>query len=103
VVVTVTAPISLALDDLAAVLFTWNPPREDLAGDDTVRDLVAEAVVNWGCRRLEQDRSRLHERNALTCEETEYLAYCRHRAAAVFAAGTGTESASGTGVTTGVR
>ena len=66
VVVTVTAPIGLSVEDVAAVLFDWNVPYEDLADDHIVRDLIAEAVVNWGCRQLEELRARLGERTTLT-------------------------------------
>lgn len=85
VVVTVTAPIGLSVEDVAAVLFNWNVPYEDLADDHIVRDLIAEAVVNWGCRQLEELRARLGERTNLTGEDSAYLAYCRQRATAVFA------------------
>jgi hypothetical protein len=85
VVVTVTAPIGLSVEDVAAVLFDWNVPYEDLADDHIVRDLIAEAVVNWGCRQLEELRARLGERTNLTSEDSAYLAYCRQRATAVFA------------------
>ena len=83
VVLTVTAPVSLSLEDTAVVLFSWYYPVEELADDDTVRALVAETVLNRGCGDIEEQRCRLGE-TTLSPHDAAYLAYCRQRAAAVF-------------------
>jgi hypothetical protein len=85
VVLTVSAPISLSLEDVVALLFDWGGlSYEDLADDHLVRALVAETVVNHGCSHLEELRCRLGERTSLTQDATTWLAYCRHRATSVF-------------------
>lgn len=99
VVVTVSAPISLSLEDVVAVLFEWAAPWVELAQDETVRHLVATAVTAWGCAHLEDVRCALIEPR-LDAEQCAYLAYCRDRAVAVF--GTAPVSRSG-GVLVGVR
>ncbi len=85
VVLTVTAPVRLSLDDATAVLVDWNLSSEELADDDTVRYLVAGTVVNCGCFRIEELRCQLGEA-ALDDEGMAYVAYCKERVAAVFAA-----------------
>jgi hypothetical protein len=83
VVCTVTAPISLTLTDLAAILYHWNTDYEDLAADDTVRTLIAQAVINWGSRHLADLRTELRA-SPPTGTDAQYWAYCHHRARAVF-------------------
>jgi hypothetical protein len=84
VLVTVTAPVRLSLEDVVAALFDWGMPQEELADDEYLRLLVAETVINRGGGEIEELRCRLGEQT-LDAEETAYLAYCRDRAAAVFA------------------
>lgn len=83
VVLTVTTPVSLSLEDTAAALFSWDYPADELADDDTVRALVAETVLNRGCGDIEEQRCRLGE-TTLSLHDAAYLSYCRQRAAAVF-------------------
>lgn len=85
VLVTVSAPVSLSLEDVAAALFDWAVPDEELADDSYLRLLVAEMVINRGSGQIEEVRCRLGELT-LNGEQAAYLAYCRERAAAVFAA-----------------
>jgi len=85
VLVTVTAPVRLSLEDVAAALFDWGMPEEEVADDEYLRLLVAETVINGGGARIEELRCRLGEKT-LTDDEAAYLAYCRARAASVFAA-----------------
>jgi hypothetical protein len=85
VLLTVTAPVSLSLEDTAAALFIWNYPAQEL-DDDTVRALVAETVLNLGCGDIEEQRCRLGE-TTLSPDAVAYLIYCRQRAAAVFGTG----------------
>lgn len=86
VAVTVTAPVHLSLEDIAAVLFDIGDPAEDLADDDYVRLIVAEAVINKGGAQLELLRLALTE-VPNGGEAADYLAHCRDRAAAVFGHG----------------
>jgi hypothetical protein len=87
--VTVTAPVTLTLDEVAAVLFefTWSAtqPVDDLTNDARVRVLVAEGVVNWGCDELDEVRRNVMAAVASSGEAAELLAHCRNRASAVFA------------------
>lgn len=87
VLVEVTAPVQLSLDDVAATLFTSEASAAELAYDDTVRRLVAELVVTAGSTEVEERRCRLGETRLDTAGAAR-LAYCRHRAADVFGAGT---------------
>jgi hypothetical protein len=83
-VVTLTAPLRLSLEDVAAVLFTIGCiDDEDLTDDAVVRYLVADTVINAGSYGVEELRCQLGERT-LNTDETAYLAYCRQRAAEVF-------------------
>jgi hypothetical protein len=85
VVLTVSASISLSLEDVVALLFDWGGlSYEDLADDHLVRALVADTVVNQGCSHLEELRCRLGERTSLTQDAATWLAYCRQRATALF-------------------
>lgn len=84
VALTIDAPITLSIEDVAAVLFDWNYSYEELADDHLVRALVADTVVNRGCCQVEELRCCLGERTNLTEPEATYLAYCRQRAATVF-------------------
>jgi hypothetical protein len=86
VVLTVSAPVSLTLEDVVALLFDWRYlSYDDLADDDVVLALVADTVINQGCHRLEELRWRLREHTSLlTAEDAAYLAYCRHRATTLF-------------------
>jgi hypothetical protein len=88
VVLTVSAPITLSVEDVAAVLFSWGLPYEDLADDHIVRSLVADTVVNRGCCQIEEARACLGEHPTLTEHDIAYLAYCRQRAATVFSMAT---------------
>jgi hypothetical protein len=87
--VTVTAPVTLTLEEVAAVLFefTWSlaQPADDLADDARVRVLVAEGVVNWGCDELDEIRRNVMTAVASSGEAAELLTHCRNRASAVFA------------------
>jgi len=87
--VTVTAPVTLTLDEVAAVLFefTWSLAQsvDDLADDARVRVLVAEGVVNWGCDELDEVRRNVIAAVASSGEAAELLAHCRNRASVVFA------------------
>jgi hypothetical protein len=85
VLLTVTAPVHLSLDDATAVLVDWNLSIAELADDDTVRYLVAGTVVNCGCFRIEELRCQLGEA-ALDDDGAAYVAYCKERVATVFAA-----------------
>ena len=86
--VTVIAPVTLTLDEVAAALFEfmWDPrqPVGDLADDHHVRVLVAEGVVNWGCNELDEVRRNVTNTAAAGGEAAELLAYCRQRASVVF-------------------
>lgn len=86
VAVTLTAPVRLSLEDVAAVLFGIGcVDGEDLTDAATVRYLVADVVSNAGSLGVEELRCQLEgERTSLSAAETAYLAYCRDRAAAVF-------------------
>jgi hypothetical protein len=83
VVCTVTAPISLTLTDLTAILYHWDTTYEDLATDDTVRALIAEAVINWGSRRLADLRADLRA-SPPSGADARFWAYCHQRATTVF-------------------
>jgi hypothetical protein len=83
VVCTVTAPISLTLTDLTAILYHWNTDYEDLASDDVVRTLIATAVVNWGSRHIAELRTELREIPP-SGADARFWAYCHQRARAVF-------------------
>ncbi|MBV9143435.1 MAG: hypothetical protein JO115_21385 [Pseudonocardiales bacterium] len=83
VVCTVTAPISLTLTDLTAILYHWDTTYEDLAADDTVRTLIAEAVINWGSRHLADLRADLHA-SPPSGADARFWAYCQQRATTVF-------------------
>jgi hypothetical protein len=87
--VTVTAPVTLTLDEVAAALFifTWESaqPVDDLADDDRIRVLVAEGVVNWGCEELDEIYRNVMAAVAASEAAAELLAHCRYRATAVFA------------------
>ena len=85
VAVTVLAPVALSLDDAAAVLFGWAVSDEELADDKSVRELVADTVINEGGQRIEE--LRCQTTGALDAEQRDLLAYCRHRAAEVFTGG----------------
>lgn len=98
VLVTVSAPVSLSLEDVAAVLFAWGGPAELLTGD-WVRELVADTVVNQGSGGLEELRCALGAAT-LDAERAAYLACCRDRARAVF--GTGCVPSPGPGALVGV-
>ena len=83
VALTVLTPVVLSLDDAAAVLFGWAVSDEELADDKTVRELVADTVINEGGQRIEELRCQTTG-VALDAEQRAFLAYCRHRAAEVF-------------------
>ena len=83
VAVTVLAPVALSLDDAAAVLFGWEISYEELADDKTVRELVADTVINQGGLRIEELRCQIDTPQELDAEQRVFLAYCRHRAAEV--------------------
>ena len=83
VALTVLAPVALSLDDAAAVLFGWAVSDEELADDRSVRELVADTVINEGGQRIEELRCQIGT-ESLDAEQRDYLAYCRHRAAEVF-------------------
>ncbi|MGH3659978.1 MAG: hypothetical protein ACRDUA_25335 [Micromonosporaceae bacterium] len=85
VAVTVTAPVRLSLEDVAGVLFYLGlGDGEDFTDDNHVRFLVAETVVHGGSGLVEEVRCGIGERTLGTAHAA-YLAYCRDRAAAVFA------------------
>lgn len=100
VVVTVSAPVGLSLEDAVAVLFDWNMPGEDLADDDLVRELIAATVVGFGSLYIEEVRCGLGER-VLDAGQARYLECCRERATAVFG-GSGAGSPDRGRVLTGV-
>ncbi|MBV9143444.1 MAG: hypothetical protein JO115_21435 [Pseudonocardiales bacterium] len=83
VVCTVTAPISLTPIDLAVILYHWGTDYEDLAADDTVRTLIAEAVINWGSRHLADLRAELRA-SPPSGADARFWAYCHQRATTVF-------------------
>jgi len=85
VALTVLAPVALSLDDAAAVLFGWAVSDEELADDKSVRELVADTVINEGGQRIEE--LRCQTTGALGAEQRAYLAHCRHRVAEVFTGG----------------
>ena len=90
VLVEVTVPLQLSLDDVAATLFTTESfTADELDDDNTVRWLVAELVVTAGSAEVQERRCRLGETRLDTAGAAR-LAYCRHRAATVF--GTRTEA-----------
>jgi hypothetical protein len=82
VALTVLAPVALSLDDAAAVLFGWAVGDEELADDTSVRELVADTVINEGGQRIEELRCQIT--GGLDAEQRALLAACRHRAAEVF-------------------
>lgn len=82
VVCTVSAPIALTLTDAALILYHWEVSCEDLADDDTVRTLIAEGVVSWGCWELGQRRFELVNEPPRGAD-AHVFAYCRRRAATV--------------------
>jgi hypothetical protein len=84
VVLTVSAPISLTMEDVVAVLFGWGLTYEDLAEGHMVRALIADTVINHGCSRIAELHARLSERPSLTEHDKAYLAYCRWRATTLF-------------------
>ncbi len=88
VLVTVTAPVRLSLEQAAAALYHagMNNTDEDLADDDTVRELVAEAVVNGGCCELNAAQMEARDATATGGADAAFLARCRARVAAVFTA-----------------
>jgi len=92
VLVEVTAPVQLSLDDVTAILFT-NATREELADDDTVRWLVAEFMVSRGSADVQEMRCLLGE-TRLDTAATARLACCRHRAATVFSTAPAVEQAA---------
>jgi len=67
------------------VLFGWAVSDEELADDKSVRELVADTVINEGGQRIEE--LRCQTTGALDAEQRAYLAHCRHRAAEVFTGG----------------
>jgi len=87
VLVTVMAPVRLSLEQAAAALYRvgFNTTDEDLADDDTVRLLVAEAVVNLGCCELDAAQEEARDAAAAGGADAAFLALCRARVAAVFA------------------
>jgi hypothetical protein len=98
VLVTVSAPVPLVVDEVVGVLFDHGMrgcPVEDLADDDFVRELVAESVVNGGCGLIDETRC---DEAVVTGEDAELLAYCYQRAMAVFAAHPSSSSAPWTAV-----
>jgi hypothetical protein len=85
IVLTLTAPISLTVEDVAVLLFDGSYlTYEELADDHLVRELIAGTVINRGCCHLEELRCRLDKYTSLTQDAATWLAYCRQRAVAVF-------------------
>lgn len=84
--VTISAPIELAFDDLVAVLFRWDS-RDEIADDMTARELVAESVFNFGCEGLDEARAEMLNAEAAAVpgdEVWEWLAFCRQRVIELF-------------------
>ena len=92
VLVMVSAPVPLSVQDVAATLFFCPAVTyEELADDEFVRQLVADSVVYAGSAGLEAARCEAAQVDPGT-GAAAFLAYCRARAAAVF---TPTRAATG--------
>ena len=90
--VTVSAPVALSVEDVAAMLFSWmtlGGPFADLDNDAQVREFIADYVVNEGCLGLEDIVCQARQARLTGDLGTDaLLAYCQHRASTVFAPAT---------------
>jgi hypothetical protein len=86
VLVTVSAPVALTLEEMTALLYTWvsthrwsDDPLGDLTDDATVREMLAHSLINEGCLAVEDAMAR-----ALDAGDADVLGYCRARALTLF-------------------
>jgi hypothetical protein len=86
VLVTVSAPVTLTLEEMTALLYTlatthrWSDdPLEDLNDDGIVRDFVAHSLINDGCLAVDDALA-----GAFAAGDVDLLGYCRARALTVF-------------------
>ncbi|MBV9143443.1 MAG: hypothetical protein JO115_21430 [Pseudonocardiales bacterium] len=86
VLVTVSAPVTLTLEEMTALLYTlatthrWSDdPLKDLNNDATVRDFVAHSLINDGCLAVDDAMA-----GAFGAGDVDLLGYCRARALTVF-------------------
>ncbi|MBV9143436.1 MAG: hypothetical protein JO115_21390 [Pseudonocardiales bacterium] len=86
VLVTVSAPVTLTLEEMTALLYTWvstarwsDNPLDDLNDDTAVRDFVAHSLINDGCLAVEDAMD-----GAFGAGDVDLLGYCRARALTVF-------------------
>lgn len=88
VLLTLSAPIELSFDDLVAALFVWEAVAwDEITDDTTARELIAEAVFNGGCLRVETARAQVLgiDAHGLPGDEAwEWLAFCRQRVTDLF-------------------
>lgn len=80
--VTVTGAVALSLEEVTGLLFDWlgaGVTFAEVDDDATVRELVAESVLNRGCLYLDDARAM-----ALRTNDAPTLVYCRQRALTVF-------------------
>lgn len=78
--------VCLSVEDVTTRLLACNPTYEELTDDATLRELVAETVLNRGCLIIEDWRHDLRNtpRYALDEGKDAYAEFCRSRAVAVF-------------------